>query len=208
MMDEELRQLLEQIDPMPRNELIDPLRYRTRMESIMNTAHDTPTTDADTQSPAQHVGGRRYRSPLILGGIAAGLAAIAISTAVLTRDDDSATTSSLSIADAGVTMSSCIPFDVNVLAAMPVAFAGTATEITPTTVTIDIDRWFTTDAAETDLVAIALPVGNTSAALDGVDFVIGDRYLVTATDGVVNGCGFSGPATPELEKAFKDAFPG
>ena len=28
MMDEELRQLLEQIDPMPRNESIDPLRYR------------------------------------------------------------------------------------------------------------------------------------------------------------------------------------
>jgi hypothetical protein len=208
MMEEELRQLLEQIDPMPRNELIDPLRYRTRMESIMNTAHDTHTTVADTQSPAHQVGGRRHRTSLVVGAIAAGVAAIAISTAVLIRDNDSVTTSSLSIADAGVTISSCIPFDVNTLAAMPVAFGGTATEITPTTVTLDIDHWFTTDAAETDLVAITLPAGNTSAALDGVDFVIGDRYLVTATDGVVNGCGFSGPATPEFEAAFTSAFGG
>ena len=59
MMDEELRPLLEQIDPMLRNESIDSLRYRTQMESIINTAHDTPTLVSD----------------------AAGLAAVAISTA-------------------------------------------------------------------------------------------------------------------------------
>ncbi len=105
-------------------------------------------------------------------------------------------------------MSSCIAFDVNFLAALPVAFAGTATEITDTTVMLSVDRWFTTDSAETDVVAITLPAGGTSAALDRVDFVIGDRYLVTATDGVVNGCGFSGPATPEFEAAFTSAFGG
>lgn len=208
MMDEELRQLLEQIDPMPRDESIDSLRYRTRMENIMNAAHDTQTIAASTQSPAEQPGGRRRRSPLIIGGVAAGLLAFAISTAVLTRDNDSATTQSLSLADAGMSMSSCIPFDVSILAMMPVAFAGTATEITQTTVILDVDRWFTTDAAETDLVAITLPAGMTSAALDGVDFVIGDRYLVTATDGVVNGCGFSGPATSEFETAFASAFGG
>ncbi len=37
-------------------------------------------------------------------------------------------------------------------------------------------------------------------------FRVGERYLVTATDGTVNGCGFSGPATPELERAFEEAF--
>lgn len=58
------------------------------------------------------------------------------------------------------------------------------------------------------LVAIALPAGITSAALDGVDFVVGDQYLVTATDGFVNGCGFSGPATSEFETAFTSAFGG
>ena len=208
MMDEELRKLLEQIDPMPRDELIDSLRYRTRLENIMNTPHDTQTIAADTHAHPLPTGGRRHRLPLILGGIAAALAAIAISTAVLTRDNDSVSTRSLSLADQGTTMSSCLPFDVNVLAAMPVAFAGTATEITQTTVTINVDHWFTTDAPETDVVAIALPAGITSAALDGTDFVVGDRYLVTATNGVVNGCGFSGPATPEFEAAFTSAFGG
>ncbi len=208
MMDEQLRQLLEQIDPMPRDELIDSLRYRTRLENIMNTANDTQTIGVDTQSHAFEAGGRRHRTPLIIGGIAAALVAIAISTVVLTRDNNSVSTRSLSLADTGISMSSCLPFDVNVLAAMPVAFAGTATEITQTTVTINVDHWFTTDTAETDLVAIALPAGITSAALDGVDFVVGDRYLVTATDGVVNGCGFSGPATPEFETAFTSAFGG
>lgn len=211
MMDEELRQLLEQIDPMPRDELIDPSRYRTRMELIMNTPHDTQTIATDTQHhahQAQPARGRRHRSPLIIGGIAAALVAIGISTAVLTRDNESVTTQSLSLAETGTSMTSCLAFDVNVLAEMPVAFAGTATEITQTTVTLNVDRWFTSDTAETDLVAIALPAGNTSAALDGVDFVVGDRYLVTATNGVVNGCGFSGPATSELETAFTSAFGG
>lgn len=208
MMDEELRQLLEQIDPMHRNELIDSSRYRTRLENIMNTPHDTQTNAADTQPHAQKAGRRRHRSPLLIGGIAAALAAIVISTAVLTRDNNSVSTQSLSLADTGISTSSCLPFDVNVLAAMPVAFAGTATEITQTTVTLNVDHWFTTDTAETDRVAITLPAGNTSAALDGVNFVVGDRYLVTATNGVVNGCGFSGPATSEFETAFTSAFGG
>ncbi len=212
MMDEQLRQLLEQIDPMPLNDSRDSSRYRTLLENIMNTPHDTRTVAADAhpQAPSR----RRHRSPLLIGGIAAALAAFFISTAVLTRDNDNdngtdtASTQSLSLADTGTSMSSCLPFDVSVLTAMPVAFAGTATEITPTTVTLSVDRWFTTDTTETELVAIALPPGNTSAALDGVDFVVGDRYLVTATGGVVNGCGFSGPATPEFEAAFTSAFGG
>ena len=51
--------------------------------------------------------------------------------------------------------------------------------------------------------------GRTSAevaALDGVDFVVGTRYLVTAVDGVVTSCGLSGPATPEFEQIFTDVF--
>jgi hypothetical protein len=39
-------------------------------------------------------------------------------------------------------------------------------------------------------------------------FVAGQRYLVTATNETVNGCGFSGPATAELDAAYSEAFPG
>jgi len=52
-----------------------------------------------------------------------------------------------------------------------------------------------------------LPPGQTSAALDGVDFRTGGRYLIASTNGIVNGCGFSGEATPELEAAYAEAFP-
>jgi hypothetical protein len=45
-------------------------------------------------------------------------------------------------------------------------------------------------------------------ALDGVDFQQGKRYFVTAAQGTVNGCGYSGPASAELEQAFAEAFPG
>jgi hypothetical protein len=41
-----------------------------------------------------------------------------------------------------------------------------------------------------------------------VEVVDGQRYLLTATDGTVNGCGFIGPASPELEHAFAQAFAG
>jgi hypothetical protein len=57
-------------------------------------------------------------------------------------------------------------------------------------------------------VTIAQPDGQTSVALDGVSFEQGKRYLVAATEGTVNGCGFSGPATPELQKSYDEAFGG
>ena len=100
---------------------------------------------------------------------------------------------------------SCIVFDVAFLAQMPVALAGTVTAVEPEQVTVDVDRWYR--GGDADLVTIAVQSGN-SVALDGVEFRQGERYLITATDGIVNGCGFSGPATPELEQAFDEAFGG
>lgn len=35
-----------------------------------------------------------------------------------------------------------------------------------------------------------------------------DEVPLASTGGVVNGCGFSGEATPELEAAYAEAFPG
>ena len=114
------------------------------------------------------------------------------------------TTLALSVAPSDVA-NSCIMFDVAYLAEMPVALAGTVTAIEPRRVTLEVDRWYR--GGDADLVTIGVQDTN-SVALDGVEFVEGERYLVTATNGVVNGCGFSGPATPELEQAFEQAFAG
>ncbi len=58
----------------------------------------------------------------------------------------------------------------------------------------------------------AVTVENTAvgqpALIEGVEFTVGGRYLVTATDGVVGGCGLSGAYSPELESLFVAAFPG
>ena len=45
----------------------------------------------------------------------------------------------------------------------------------------------------TDLVTVSEPGGDLQPLLSGVDFAEGSRYLVSATDGRVTLCGFSGP---------------
>ena len=208
MMDEQLRKLLEQIDPMPVDESGDPIRYQTLLEDIMSTPLDTEPVTSQVQSQSGRTSQRFRRLPLMIGGIAAAVAAVIGTIAITRNDDDPETRQSLSIADTGTTMSSCLPFDVSILAGMPVAFAGTVTAITDTSVTVEVDRWFTSTTTETALVDIALPAANTAASLDGVELLEGERYLLTAADGTINGCGFSGPATPEFEAAFTSAFGG
>lgn len=207
-MDDNLRQLLAQIDPVPAHVAVDDAsssRARTLLEEIMSTPINSTT--AKDAGPGRAQDGPR-RVPMLIGGVAAAaIAAVAVVVLAVGDDDAPASRQTLAIDAPGTTISSCLPFDVNVLAEMPVAFAGTVTEMSDTTVTVEVDRWYRASTGETDLVDVTLPEENTSAALDGVDFATGQRYLLTATDGTVNGCGFSGPATSELESAFDSAFP-
>jgi len=46
------------------------------------------------------------------------------------------------------------------------------------------------------------------ALIDGFEFQVGQQYLITAAEGNVNFCGYSGLATPELTAAFEAAFGG
>jgi hypothetical protein len=46
------------------------------------------------------------------------------------------------------------------------------------------------------------------ALIGGIPFEVGGQYLVTAYDGNVNYCGFTGESTPELKDAFEEAFAG
>ena len=103
-------------------------------------------------------------------------------------------------------MGSCVPFDVKTLGDMPVALAGTVTAADPGKVTLTVDHWY--KGGNADQVTIAQPDPQSSVALDGVSFEEGKRYLLTATNGTVNGCGFSGAATPDLEKSYQQAFGG
>lgn len=105
----------------------------------------------------------------------------------------------------GEGMMSCLAFDPAHLAQMPVAFEGTATAVDGDRVTLKVDRWF--KGGDADEVVLLAPQG-LDALIGGIAFDTGGQYLISATDGQVNYCGFSGEATPELQAGFEAAFPG
>jgi hypothetical protein len=199
--DQDLRERLAAIDPVTSAVSTEPfssLRAQTLLESAMTST----TTRTD----------RRSRRPLLAAAAVLAIGAAAGGVVLTQGDDEGADTLaapkisvSLSLPGGGATSMSCMMFDVANLKGMSPAFAGTATEVDGGTVTLDVDRWYAGGSA--DQVVLKQPDAGTSAALDGTEFVKGTRYLVTAAQGTVNGCGYTGPATPELEKAFAEAFP-
>ena len=134
---------------------------------------------------------------------AAAVAAVAGGAAILlNRPDASVTADALELRLPGATMSMCIPFSVGDLATMAPAFAGTVTALDDERVVLRVDRWY----AGGNSAEVVLQAPEPTALLGEIDFEEGKQYLITAEDGTVNLCGFSGEATPELETAFEQAF--
>ena len=202
MNDDELRARLQAADPArsdaPADSWIDEL-----VEATVTT-NDEAGQDR-TEEP------RRRTRWLVPGAAAAAVAAIAVGGfAFMAADDDGskdqAGTELALTVPAADPMAMCVEFTAETLAPMETAFAGTATDVTGDQVTLDVDRWY--KGGDADLVQLTSP-GNESVLLEGgIQFTEGERYLVTATDGTVNGCGFSGPYTDEMAAAFDEAFAG
>lgn len=169
----------------------------------MTTNADLPAALADPVTP------RSSRARWFVGAAAAVV--VIAGLLVVTMDDggDDADVAagpplelSLGSADA---MASCMAVDPVVLSTMPMAFAATATEVDGELVTLDVDRWYTGGDAE--VVQLRSTAGQ-AALIAGFDFEVGEEYLVSASEGTVSFCGFSGPATPDLTALFDEAFPG
>ncbi|MFN2539287.1 MAG: hypothetical protein ABR549_14215 [Mycobacteriales bacterium] len=194
---DDLRVRLARQDPAPALDPVESPRAPELLERIMSTPVLTPTeTDA----------GPRRRRLVALAAVAAAAAAVAIGVVALNGSSEPAkapTTLALTLPSSNV-MQSCLRFDVAILKDMSPAFAGTVTSVGNGKVVLDVDHWYA--GAPADRVELAVPEPNSAATLDGVDFEVGKRYLVTAAQGNVNGCGYSGLATPDLEKAFTEAF--
>jgi hypothetical protein len=214
--DEELRNLLASLDPMSGID-VEPVtspQARHRLEQIMQIDQNTNPADNAPADPSNVVSMRRHKARLILAA-AASVAVVGLGTVVagnLNGDTGSvnapeATVLALKAPGGDPMMQMCLAFDVAALRTMPVALAGTVTSLADKTVTLDVDRWY--KGGDAEQVTIALPPGDISPALiPGVDFVQGEQFLVTAAEGTVNGCGFSGPATAEMKKSFDEAFGG
>jgi hypothetical protein len=107
-------------------------------------------------------------------------------------------------AGADDTMASCIAFSPAELANVAdIAFEGTVAEVDGPIVTLSVDEWF--EGTGPDTVVLNAPEGM-EALIGGIPFVAGEQYLVSAQDGNVNYCGFSGPSTPEYRSSFQQAF--
>lgn len=212
MSDDELRARLARLDPAPAGSPLDPPASppaRDVLERIVQTS-PLPTADADPDggAPLDEPTARRRRpwllavaAAVLLLALVGGLLAVAGGDRAPAGDDPTTLALELPPSDAA---GSCVMFDVQFLAGMPVAFGGTVSALGDERVTLEVDRWYR--GGDADQVTVAIPDGQSSAALDGVDFRVGERYLVTATGGTVNGCGFSGPADAQLEQAFEQAF--
>ncbi len=209
-MNDELRRQLQHLDPMPPDvpvESVTATAARQRLENIMSTSLIERPNPQNPVVP----GSPRWRRPALLGAAAAAVAVLAIGAIVATGGGGDGTDQvaagpplELSLGDSNA-MAMCMVFDVAILADMSPAFAATATAVDGDTVTLSVDRWYAGgDAATVELTSAP----GMQALIDGFDFEVGRQYLITAAEGTVNFCGYSGPATPELTAAFDQAFGG
>jgi hypothetical protein len=197
--DDELRDRIQRLDPAgnatPVRSHDDPAS-RQHLEQIMST---TPTDIPDRT---------RGRRPFALVAAAAAVVAIAVGGVVALGSDDG-DSENIAAVQLGTpppdAMASCIALEPQYLADMELAFRGTVTAIDGDLVSLSVERWY--KGGEGDTVAITAPdMANTS--IDGLEFDTGATYLVSATGGTVNYCGFSGLATPDLQAVYDAAFPG
>jgi len=196
-MDPKLEQRLRGADPMARRTLDDA----NDQDWLRETAHSVTT-----QPPRS----RRPRA-LVLGAAAAALMLAATAGGFLLRstgDSGGATVAAPTVTNLTLgpedTMSMCMAFSVEALSPLPVAFSGEVTEKTADEILIDVDTWYR--GGDTDQVRLSAPDMSMTSLGSSIDFQEGARYLVTATDGTVNYCGFSGPWTKEKADAFAAAF--
>lgn len=190
MENEDLRKRLQRLDPSNSGELrsMEDRSTRQMLENIMNTPVSSATNP-----------GRPWY-------LAAAAAVVLFLGAFFgfqgTTNDQPPLQLSLGQSDA---LASCLALSVDVLAEMPIAFEGTATEVDGETVTLKVDRWFA--GGEASSVELHAPAGM-QALIGGIDFAVGTQYLITASEGSVNYCGYSDVATPELRALFEEAFAG
>lgn len=191
MTDDDLRNRLSSSNPTPPSQPVDPItsdRARALMEDIMST---------ETIQPRMVQ--KRTR---LVGAVAAILTLVVAGGAIFGLGSDDPAPLVLS-AGGSDSLASCLPFDVAILEGMSPAFGGTVVELTDSVATLEVDRWFTGGDAE--VVEINYTPGF-EALIGTPSMEVGQRYLITATDGVVNGCGYSGVASAEYEAAFEQAF--
>jgi hypothetical protein len=218
MNDDQLRDRIGRVDPLahePGGTSIEPItsrEARSRLEAVMNT-HLTEEHPTETSSPSP----RRWA--VMAGVAAAAVAVLAVGAFALTGGGDDPEVAAPGTTDDGAEpgkltvlelssgnddiMASCMVLDATMIAQAQVAFKGTVTMAQNGVVQLVVDEAYV--GVDEQAVTLSAPEGM-EALIGGVAWEVGGQYLVTAWDGVVNYCGQTGPATPELQAIYDEAF--
>jgi hypothetical protein len=195
-MKDELRNRLARIDPMRpgvSTESTTTQSSRKLIEGIMSTQVETRET-----APAER---RNWLPAAAAMALVVGIAA----TFALGGGPTVATRPlALNAGQEDIT-SICMQFSVDELAKAETAFEGTVTSVGDGQVELSVGHWFKGGDAE---VVLLEAESGMEALIGGVAFAEGQTYLVSATGGSVNYCGFSGLSTQDLRASFQSAFGG
>jgi hypothetical protein len=199
-MTDQLRQRLTLLDPMHPGVSTEPLTSESS-QNLLERIMSTQVTEQPPDTP------EKKSSRWLVGVAAATALVVAVGGAIALTgggEDPVASGPPLELNAGGEDpMAMCIVFSVEELAKAPVAFEGTVTSVEGETISLTVDEWF--KGGDGGQVVLHAPAGM-EALIGGVPFEAGGQYLITAYDGNVNYCGFSGPSTPELRAAYEQAF--
>jgi hypothetical protein len=210
MNDDELRAALSRRDPavgQPVGAASGP-QARALWERTMNTPVDQHTTSPTTAPGARAAVPSRPRRRLVFALAAAVLATGGVGAAIalgpMTPDQapQAAPVMALQVPEADVSQA-CAEFDVAFLQGMPVAFQGEVVEVSDTSAVLEVDRWFRGGQDDVTTVRVSTPGPEVS---ESVEMTQGKTYLVSAQDGFVSSCGYTGELTPDLLASFEEAF--
>jgi hypothetical protein len=209
--DRDLRDQLRALDPAASLQPADPTRVARLLEDIMSD-------DLDTELPETRETGVHERSRLtwLVAAAAVLLIAGVGGFFLIDRGNDDVpaadpgerstpTVTTLAV-PASVGAGKCAVPSAEILAQHSLAFDGVVDGITDGVVTLSPTMFYA--GVPTDLVQVQAPPEALQELILSVRFEVGQRYLVSATDGQVSVCGFSGPWSPDLEQLFVEAFPG
>jgi hypothetical protein len=180
--------------------------------------HRGRVPDDDTLTEESRRTGTHGRSPLtwLVASVVVLVIAGAALFALLDREPDksasrSGTPSGADVPEAVELVAEppserCMLPNVDVLRQQELAFDGVVRSVAGGDATLVPTHFFAGDEAK--VVVVRSPSGDLQALLAAVDFREGQRYLVSASDGRVTLCGFSGPYSTDLAQLYAKAYGG
>ena len=225
---DDLRALLRDADPA---RALPPLTHAARAHALEDamSPHEEPDAHRTPGAHAPRRAGARHRHPLTWPVAAAAVLVITGVSwvgfrAVVGPDDPSGTDASaptpptadpyltggvddvtrLDLPPAGAAPVRCMVPNAQVLDNQDLAFKGTATDVGDEHVAFEVERWYR--GGDTATVTVDAIDPSLQRLLQTPGFAAGTSYLVSASDGKVTLCGFSGPADARLRALYERAF--